>query len=76
MPEFEFWLDTIAVSSNIVRDKIFQEIFSELHLLCCIALSIPFAIAWPERGFSTTCRVKTKQRNKLLHVTLNALMFR
>ena len=74
MPEFEFCLDAIAVCSKIVRDKIFQEIFPELHLLCCIALSIPLATAWPERGFSTMCRVKTKQRNRLLDVTLNALI--
>ena len=74
MPEFEFCLDAIAVCSKIVRDKIFQEIFPELHLLCCIALSIPFATAWPERGFSTMCHVKTKQRNRLLDVTLNALI--
>ena len=74
MQEFEFCLDAIAVCSKIVRDKIFQEIFPELHLLCSIALSIPLATAWPERGFSTICRVKTKQRNRLLDVTLNALM--
>ena len=74
MAEFEFCLDAIAVCSKIVRDKLFQEIFSELHLLCCIALSIPLATAWPERGFSTMCRVKTKQRSRLLDVTLNALI--
>jgi len=32
------------------------------------------ATTWPERGFSTLCRVKTKQRNRLLDVTLNALI--
>ena len=46
--------------------------FPELHWLCCIALSIPLSTAWPERGFSTLCRVKTKQRNILLGVTLSA----
>ena len=60
--------------NKIVRDKIFQEVFPELHLLCCIALSIPLATAWPERQFSTMCRVKTKHRNRLLNVTLNALI--
>jgi len=39
---------------------------------CCVVLSIPLVTAWPERGFSTLCRVKTKQRNRLLNVTLNA----
>ena len=48
--------------------------FPELHWLCCIALSIPLATAWPERGFSTLCRVKNKQRNRQLGATLNALM--
>jgi len=38
-----------------------------------IALSIPLATAWPEREFSTLCRVKTKKRKRLLDVTLNAL---
>ena len=37
-------------------------------------MSIPLATAWPERGFSTLCRVKTKQRNRLLDITLNALI--
>ena len=73
-PEFEFCLYAIAVCSKIVRDKTFQKIFCELHLLFCIALSIPLATAWPERGFSTMCRVKAKQRNRLLDVTLNALI--
>ena len=30
--------------------------------------------AWPERGFSTKQRIKTKTRNKLLNTTLNALL--
>ena len=74
MPTFEFCLDAIVVCSKIVRDKIFQKIFAKLYLLCCIALSIPLVTAWPEREFSTVCRVKTKQRNWLLDVTLNALI--
>ena len=40
----------------------------------CIALSIPLSSAWPEQGFSTLCHVKTKQCNRLLGVTLHALM--
>jgi len=36
-------------------------------------LSIPLATTWPEQRFSTLCRVKTKQRNWLFDVTLNAL---
>ena len=74
MPEFEFCKDAGEVCSKIARDQIFQEMFPELHWLCCIALSIPLATAWPERGFSTLCRVKNKQRNRLLGATLNALM--
>jgi len=41
---------------------------------CYIVLSIPLAPAWPERGFSTVCRVETTQRNRLLVVHLNALI--
>jgi len=37
-------------------------------------LFIPLATAWPELGFATLCRVKTKQRNRLLDVTLNVLI--
>ena len=74
MPEFEFCKDAGEVCSKIARDQVFQEMFPELHWLCCIALSIPLATAWPERGFSTLCRVKNKQRNRLLGATLNALM--
>ena len=74
MSEFEFCQDPGDVCSKIARDNVFQQMFPELHRLCCIALSIPLATAWPERGFSTLCRVKTKQRNRLLDITLNALI--
>jgi len=74
MPEFGYCRDSGAVCSKIVRDENLREIFPELHRLCCIALSIPLATAWPERGFSTLCRGKTKQRSRLLDVTLNALI--
>ena len=72
--EFEFCKDAGEVCSKIARDQIYQEMFPELHWLCCIALSIPLATAWPKRGFSTLCPVKTKQRKRLLGATLNALM--
>ena len=74
MLEFEFCKGAGEVCSEIARDQIFQEMSPELHLLCCIALPIPLATAWPERGFSTLDQVKTKQRNRLLGATLNALM--
>jgi len=35
---------------------------------------IPLATTWLEQGFSTLCRVKTKQCNELFDVTLNALI--
>ena len=74
IPEFKFCRDAVAVCGKIVRDKIFQEVFPELHRLCCIALSIPLATTWPEQGHSTMYRVETKQRNRLFDVTLNALI--
>ena len=68
MSKFEFCHVAGKVCSKIARYKIIQEMFSELHWLCCKALSIFLPIAWPEQGFSTLCRVKTKQRNRLLGV--------
>ena len=72
--EFEFCRDAVAVCNIIVRDEIFLGIFPKLVRLCWIALSIPLATVWPEREFSTLCRVKTKQRNQLLDVTPCALI--
>jgi len=51
MPEFAFCRDASAVGSKTVRDEIFREMLPELYRLCCIALSIPPATAWPQRGF-------------------------
>ena len=33
-------------------------------------MSIPLATTWPEERYSTLCRVKTKQRNRIFDVTL------
>jgi len=41
---------------------------------CYNMLFIPLATTWPEQRFSTLCRVKTKQRNRLFDVTLTALI--
>ena len=62
MSEFEFCEDAGEACSKTARDEIIREMFPELHWLCCMALSIPLSTAWPERGFSAPCRVKTKQR--------------
>ena len=43
-------------------------------MLANIALAIPLSTAWPERGFSTMARVKSKTRNRLLDITLSALL--
>ena len=74
MSKFEFCQGAGEVCSKIARDKIFREMFPEVHWVSCIALSIPLLTAWLERGFSTLCRVKTKQRNRLQGVTMNTLM--
>lgn len=39
-----------------------------------IALCLPMSTAWPERGFSTLRRVKSKYRNRLTDQTLSALL--
>ena len=75
MPKFEFCKDAGELCSKIARDTIFPEIVPELNWLCCITLLIPSATAWPEKGFSTFCRVKNKQRNRLIDPSLNALIF-
>lgn len=72
--EFNHCNNAYAVCSKIARDKVYEGMFPELHRLCCIALVIPLSTAWPERGFSTLCRIKTKQRNRLGKKTLNHLV--
>ena len=39
-----------------------------------IALTIPLATAWPERGFSALKRVKTQARNRIGNDLLSALL--
>ena len=60
MSEFKFCPVAGEVCSKIARDKIIREMFIELHTLYCIALSIPLSTAWPDRGFSTLCRVQNQ----------------
>lgn len=43
-------------------------------MLARVALTLPLSTAWPERGFSAMGRVKTMARNRLLDVTLSALL--
>ena len=72
--EFQYCKTGFDVCSKIARDSIFARIFPELKYLCCVALVIPFSSAWPERGFSTLVRIKTKQRNRIGAEMLNALL--
>ena len=51
------------------KDSFYKKLSPELQKLANIALTIPLSTAWPERGFSTLSRVKTKQRNRLLDST-------
>ena len=74
MEEFNHGKNADEFCTKISRYVIYRQMFPELYRLCCIALSIPLSTAWPERGFSTLCRVKSKQRNRMLDTTLNALI--
>ena len=63
--EFEFCKNAADVCSKLVNDCVYRQMFPELYALASIALTIPLSNAWPERGFSTLARIKTKQRNRL-----------
>ena len=60
------------VCKLISKDSFYTRLSPELQKLANIALTIPLSTAWPERGFSTLSRVKTKQRNRLLDSILCA----
>ena len=74
MGEFKECSDAADVCIKIAKDKLVKNFFPELHYLCCLALTIPLTTVWPERGFSTLSRIKTKQRNRLSIVMLNSLI--
>ena len=67
------WVIALFLMSSRARAKLVWSTRQPI-LLHSIALSIPLATAWPERAFSTLYHVKTKQQNRLLDVTLNALI--
>ena len=66
--------DAGAVCSIISKRDIYKQMYPDLWLLATIALTMPMSTAWPERGFSAMARIKTKMRNRLLDVSLCALM--
>ena len=72
--EFEFCKNAADVCTKLTKDDAYGLIFPELQRLASIALMIPLSTAWPERGFSTLARIKTKLRNRLLDSTLCALI--
>ena len=69
---FHHCKDAGDVCRLISKDSFYTKFPPELQKLANIALTIPLSMAWPERGFSTLSRVKTKQRNRLLDSTLSA----
>ena len=64
--------DAGDVCKLISKDNFYTMLSPELQKLANIALTIPLSTAWPERGFSTLSRVKTKHRNRLSDSTLSA----
>jgi len=62
------------IVSDVKENPCWVSMFDETANIAANVLSIPLATNWPEQGFATLCRVKTKQRNRLFEVTLNALI--
>lgn len=56
------------------KDSFYKEAFPDIQKLATIALTIPLSTCWPERGFSSMLRIKSKSRNRLLDELLCALM--
>ena len=63
--------DAAAVCKKLAKDRAYGIVFQELQRLAELALTIPLSTAWPERGFSTLARIKSKSRNKLIDSTLH-----
>ena len=72
--EFKHCENAAAVCTIMLKNSIYRQMFPDLYQLATIALTIPLATAWPERGFSTLARIKTKSRNRLLDGTLCSLI--
>ena len=48
--------------------------YHEICSLAQIALTIHLLTHWPERGFPTLARIKTKSKKRLLYSTLSTLL--
>jgi len=62
------------IVSDVKQSPCWSGMVDETNQYCCNVLFIPLAKNWPEQRFSTLCRVKTKQQNRLFVVILNALI--
>ena len=72
--EFSTFKNAIDICRILCADKLYFQFFPDLVVLARIAMTIPLSSCWPERGFSTLTRVKTKYRNRLLDNSLSALI--
>lgn len=73
-PELQCCSDAAEVCAVVSRDYFYARMCPGIQQLSTIALCLPMSTAWPERGFSTLKRVKSKYRNRLLDPTLSALL--
>jgi len=58
----------------LTKDPLYEAKYPGVVNLAKIAMTLPLSTAWPERGFSTLQRIKSKSRNRLSDNTLNALL--
>ena len=73
LTEFDSCCSAADVCQRLIRSPAYCT-FVNLRALAKIALTIPLATAWPERGFSALKRIKTQQRNRIGDELLSALL--
>ena len=62
------------VCAVLCKDAFYKDAFPDIQKLATIALTVSLSTCWPERGFSTMLRIKSKSRNRLLDEMLCALI--
>ena len=72
--EFSMFVSAEQVCKLLVKQTLYLGMYPEICFQAQIALKIHLSTVWPERGFSTLTRIKTKSQNRLLNSTLAALL--
>ena len=66
--------DPAKVCKILASESLYLIKYQGLVTLAKIAVSLPVSTAWPERGFSTLSRIKSKSINRILSGMLNSLL--